>query len=367
MIGQPVDFNNRKTLYSFKPLNSPEAGLARDLVKTSNLEDEVVNTVVSDLTALPANWLQRFKEEHIGIVVLKQDQTLADVPLWPEFSVEDADEMVPQCRPVIQEALQTLLGPASSETDPQARAYYLKMAAPEIKEELEKISNEKVLGFAVQPQSQATDWATLANSNGIDPEGSRFDHWRGCVEKLNEGLCSFSGEGVNPDTGFVLIPYVGYRGKHFRALTLPSLQSFGGKDLRLHDGANFPENHFLVMSDQAAPDPSVVSGHHRVVIHESGHMIDWLSRELPQLPGHEEKVKQLYQESMQANKTAAAGTGPILSDRAKDSPGEFFADSVEAYLTMPNENDFHKGDNNRLALQKRNPAMFDYLTKVLST
>jgi hypothetical protein len=363
-----INFNQRATLYSCKPLSSPEADVARRLVKATDLEKEVVDTVVSDLTAIPPNWLKRFKEENVGVVVMKTGQTLADVPLWPEFTTEASDAMIPKCRPAVEHILQTYLGDAANETDPGARGYYLKMAAPEIKKALEEVSEKEQLGFAVHPQSSSVGWSELAATNGIDPEGPRFDHWKHSVETLNQGLVESSPEALTPNAGVVLMPYVGYRGKHFAALTLPSLKSFGGNDLNVHDGANFPENRFLALSDQVAKDPASITGHHRVVLHESGHMIDWITRDMPGIGAeHKQTVESLYAKSMKADKAATdKSTSPILSDRAKDSPGEFFADGVEAFLTLPREDDYVKGDNNRIELEARNPEFFHYLEHVFS-
>jgi hypothetical protein len=363
-----INYNQRATLYSSKPLNSPEAAIARSLVKASELDAEALDTVVSDLTAIPPNWLKRLKDEHIGVVVLKTGQNLADVPLFPEFTTEKCDEMVPKCRPAVEQILQTYLGDAANETDPGARGYYLKMAAPEIKEALEKVSEKEQLGFAVHPQSSPIGWIELAGSNGIDPDGSRYEHWKQSVESLNQGLFESDGEVLTPNAGVVLMPYVGYKGKHFRGLTLPGLKAFSGNDLNVHDGANFPENSFLAIGDQVATDPSAISGHHRVVLHEAGHMIDWLTAHMPNVGDeHRLTVDTLYAKSMAADKAATdKSTSPIISKRARDSAGEFFADGVEAFLTMPREDDYNKGDNNRLQLEARNPEFFHYLEHVFS-
>lgn len=104
-------------------------------------------------------------------------------------------------------------------------------------------------------------------------------------------------------------------------------------------------------------------GHYRVAVHELGHALDYALEGLPQATGygalHRQRVHQLFEQARQR--------GDFLSDRADDSPREYFAEAVEAYLTEAADGFDFRPENHRQALQQRDPAAYQYLREVLQS
>ena len=104
-------------------------------------------------------------------------------------------------------------------------------------------------------------------------------------------------------------------------------------------------------------------GHYRVAVHELGHALDYALEGLPQSSGygalHRQRVHQLFEQARQR--------GDFLSDRADDSPREYFAEVVEAYLTEATSGFDFRPENHREALQQRDPEAYRYLREVLQS
>jgi hypothetical protein len=72
----------------------------------------------------------------------------------------------------------------------------------------------------------------------------------------------------------------------------------------------------------------------------------------------------------QARVAAGAPQESVFSsDRADDDVREYFAEAVEAYLTPENPNgyDTFRATNSKEGLAARNPALYSYMEKVMST
>ena len=363
---EPVD-----TLVSSQPADSEAGRLARGLIRCSAIDPASVNQVAHDLTALPVNWLKRFDEKHVGVVILKTGQNLADTPLWPAFDPADCEEMITKALPLVDKEVKAFLAGFADIEDPGYRAYQMSLAGDDLKKKVEELSVESGLGFSLKMCGEPKELDVLAGYSGVHGyDEEQLARWKSAFNRLNQGLLEADGgDGlVHPKHGFYLVPFEFYKNREYRPLTVPALQSITGLELSLHDGANYPENHFIALHETVAPDPSPHLGHHRVVLHESGHMVDWLTKAMPEIgPQHEKKVAELYAKALEADKLAVPGQSPILTNRAKDSAGEFFADNLEAYLTMPmnDKADFFKDQNNRVELQKRNPELFSYIDWVM--
>ena len=367
----PKDTLDHGTLVSSQPLDSEAGKLARGIVRSRALPAPVVDQVAHDLTALPVNWLKRFDEENVAVVILKTGQDLGDTPLWPAFKPEACQEMLNQAAPLVEKTVKEFLAGFADIEDPHYRAYQISLAGDDLKDKFDALSVQENLGFALKVSRDTKSLNALAGESGINGEDEeQLARWKDNFLALNKGLLEDpeGQETASPKHGFYLVPFEVYKGKEYRPLTVPALKSFTGLELSRHDGGNYPENHFVAIHDTVATDPSPHKGHHRVVLHESGHMVDWLTRAMPEIgPKHEAKVAELYAKALAADAQSPPGQSPILTDRAKDTVGEFFADSVEAYLTLPvgDQADFHKGENNRIELQKRNPELFDYIDSVM--
>jgi hypothetical protein len=317
------------------------------------------------LTAFPLNWLKRFEEKHVAAVVMNSTQNLADVPLWPAFTPDRCEEMLTQAAPLVDKTVKEFVAQFADIADPEYRAYQVRMAGDQLKENFENLSKSESLGFSVKLSREPRTLEYLAAEHGVDTkDADKLAHWSDAFLRLNAPVVEKGEQDgtVAPVHGFYLVPYEMYKGKPLLPISLADLKSIKGIDLSTRDGANYPENHFFIIHESVAPDPSPHMGHHRVALHESGHMVDWLTKEIPGVgPDHEKKVLELYH-------LAQAEPSRFLTDRMKDSPGEFFADGVEAYLTLPvaDGQDHYKADNNRLELEKRNPELFHHIEWVMS-
>lgn len=355
----------QSTLVSSQPLDSEAGQIARGLVRATGIAPDQIDQVAHDLTAFPINWLKRFQEENVAVVVMKSDQNLADTPLWPTFTKSACEEMLTTAAPLVHKTVSDFMATFDDIKEPEEKAYHVRMAGDDLKEKFDTLSNDAGLGFSVKMTREPKNYEVLAAEHGVDTsDEEKLSDWKSAFQRLNDSLIEKDPDNAVPKHGFYLIPYEYYKDKPFRSLSLASLKSITGMELSLHDGANYPENHFITIHENVVPDPSPHMGHHRVVLHESGHMVDWITKDLPGVgPGHEKKVLELFEKAHKSD----PGDGQFLSARAKDSAGEFFADAVEAYLTLPVDDgkDHYKAENNRIEMQKRNPELFNYIDWIM--
>lgn len=352
--------SNSRTLVQQRPLQSPEGEIAQHLIAASQLDERVTEQLQTDITAFPAPWLRRFQQEDVTVAVLKDNQTLADTPILHALTEAQIQELVSQSKPLVQAAVAEVMGPLQAIADPGERAYHQRMAAPELEEKLWHVSNERELGFSLQIGREAQDLKYLGEQCGFDPEfeSEEFQRWTEALLALNDGLVHRDGDRITPEQGITVIPYMRYKGKDVRALSLLDYKKVSGLELQQNLGANSPDNRLVMLHESVLPNPSPRTGRHRVVLHELGHMVDWICKDLPETAAtHEQKVQELFE-------MARAKPERFLTDRAEDSPGEMMAEAVEAYLTLPEETsqaNFYKPKNHRENLQARFPELYNYV------
>lgn len=347
-----------RTLVQSRPLNSPEATLAKSMIEASRLPDGYEAQLQTDMTAFPKRWLERFKENDVSVAVLKDDQTLADTPILHALEEAQIAEIVSRGKPLVDKAVEETLAPLRGQPDEE----YLKyQAAGALQEKLHELSNETGLGFTAEIGRDPLDLRYLGEKMGFDPEydPESFERWKTAFSDINSSLGQVQDGVFKPQDGLYVIPYLMYRGKTARALSLPSYQQFKGLDFQNNLGANFPENRLVILHHSVVPNPSPRAGQHRVALHELGHMVDWICKELPETKAtHEDRVNQLYQQGMQNNS--------LLTDRARDSAGEMMAEAVEAYLTTEEPGNFYKPENHRENLQKSFPELYNYVDYLIN-
>ncbi|MFN8606353.1 MAG: hypothetical protein U0931_02390 [Vulcanimicrobiota bacterium] len=347
-----------RSLVQSRPLNSPEAALAKSMIEASRLPDGYEAQLQTDMTAFPKRWLERFKENDVSVAVLKDDQTLADTPIMHALGEAQISQIVSQGKPLVERAVAEIYGPLRGQPDEDYQKY---QAAGLLQEKLHDLSNSTNLGFTAEVGREPLDLRYLGEKLGFDPEyePESFERWKAAFIDMNSGLGQFQ-EGVfKPQDGVYVVPYLMYRGKTARALSLPSYQQMRGLDFQNNLGANFPENRLVILHDSVLPNPSPRAGNHRVALHELGHMVDWICKELPETrETHEQKVNELYQLGMQRNS--------LVTDRARDSAGEMMAEAVEAYLTTEEPGNFYKPENYRENLQKKFPELYNYVDYLIN-
>lgn len=346
------------SLVQSRPLNSPEAALAKSMIEASRLPDGYEAQLQTDMTAFPRRWLERFKENDVSVAVLKDDQTLADTPLLHALEEAQISEIVAQGKPMVEKAVAEIYGPLRGLPDEDYQKY---QAAGILQEKIHDLSNASNLGFTAEVGREPLDLRFLGEKLGFDPEYDEesFERWKAAFTDINASLGQVQDGVFKPQDGIYVVPYLMYRGKTARALSLPSYQQFRGLDFQNNLGANYPENRLVILHESVVPNPSPRVGNHRVALHELGHTVDWLCKELPETKDtHEQKVNELYQLGMQRNS--------LITDRARDSAGEMMAEAVEAYLTTEEPGNFYKADNHREKLQKSFPELYSYVDYLIN-
>ncbi|MBX3168477.1 MAG: hypothetical protein KF760_13755 [Candidatus Eremiobacteraeota bacterium] len=347
-----------RTLVQSRPLNSPEAALAREMIEASRLPDGYEAQLQTDMTAFPKRWLERFKENDVSVAVLKDDQTLADTPILHALEEAQIAEIVSRGKPLVEKAVEEIFGPLRGHPDEDYQKY---QATGILQEKIHELSNQTNLGFTAEVGREALDLGYLGGRMGFDPtyDPESFERWKTAFTDINEKLGQVRDGVFQPRDGIYIVPYLMYRGKTARALSLPSYQQFKGLDFQNNLGANFPENRLVILHESVVPNPSSRAGKHRVALHELGHMVDWICKELPETKDtHEQKVNQLYRQGMQSNS--------LITDRARDSAGEMMAEAVEAYLTVEESDNFYKPENHRENLQKSFPELYNYVDYLIN-
>lgn len=346
--------------------NASSESLASSLIRATDVREQDLVQLRTDLSALPEPWLRRFSEKHVAVAVLKDNQTLADTPVLLALDQEAIQELKERSASCIHEALGSQLAELQAIEDPGERAYALRLAGPEFEEKLQQVSEEEGLGFGLELGREAVDLSYLAQKHGFDPEyePEAFSTWSEVFKAVNADLM----EDSRPRYGFVVIPYVQHRGKPVRTLSLPSYQSITGLQFQNNLGGAYPQNHLVVLHESVVPNPSPKAGRHRVSLHEMGHLLDHFCRDLEATRDtHERKVSQLFHIGHQRQQESTPDSGPFLTSRAADSPGEMMAEAVEAYLTVaePGENNFYKSENHRDNLAQRFPELYEYVDHLM--
>lgn len=358
--------NAQRTLVHHRDAESAERKIAGEMIASSQLPDGYVAQLQTDIAAFPTGWLQKFQQEDVSVAVLKNNQTLADTPVLHDLTPAEIDELVQGTKPLVAAAVAEVMDPIGQISDPGERAYRQRMAADELQVKLFDLSNHNGVGFSVQVGREPMTLQYLGETCGFDPEydPEPYGRWKDALLEVNAGMLRQEGDQVTPTQGFTVIPYVMYKGKNVRAISLPDYQKFTGLQFQNNLGGNYPENRLVILHESVVPNPSPSTGRHRVALHELGHMVDWICRDLPETRAtHEERVVELFN---QAVDVARAGTAPspFLTDRAKDSPGEMMAEAVEAYLTLPEpagDSNFYKPGNHREELKQRFPDLYNYV------
>lgn len=347
-----------RSLVQSRPLNSPEATLAREMIEASRLPDGFEAQLQTDMTAFPKRWLERFKENDVSVAVLKDDQTLADTPILHSLEESQIAEIVSRGKPLVEKAIEEVFGPLRGQPDEDYQKY---QATGILQEKIHDLSNQTELGFTAEVGRDALDLRYLGEKMGFDPEydAEGFERWKNAFTDMNEKLGQVDNGLFKAQDGVYVVPYLMYRGKTARALSLPNYQAVTGLQFQNNLGANYPENRLVILHDSVVPNPSPRSGNHRVALHELGHMVDWICKELPETKDtHEQKVNELYQLGMERKS--------LITDRARDSAGEMMAEAVEAYLTVEEPGNFYKPENYRENLQKSFPELYNYVDYLIN-
>ena len=361
--------------------------LAEKMLKGDQLKGRLRGHAMEQLTTVPEPWLERLDGEGLAYVALGFHDDLSKTDLITSYKPErlraeaiEARNLSAQVQGEVEKEVQAEL---KDETDEFRRHMLERGKADLLQERLAAKLDAHNLGFAVRVTRDLTPLQFIEEENGIT--ASRYDEYstpseterglfREVLLELNgpeivanpggdaKGYPLADDAGIEPANEVLMIPYTMYGNKRLSPVSKESYSSINGMLMDQHMGAHYWQNRLIVMDDEVAVLPSEKTGNHSVLLHETGHAIDYIAEKIDGLK-HRETIDQMYKEDLELTKS---GEDRSLTTRALDNAREYFAEAVEAYLTQPAEDDsWYKKENHYKALQQRNPRLYDYVDKLM--
>ncbi len=349
-----------------------ERRILNQIIQVPNLAASAQQVLKRDLAAFPVPLLKLLAADDLLVVGLRAGQTLADTPRLVTVQPDVYHGHVEQAHRLLEQSMQRQGDEKQKRIDERVQAgeprdYVEAMEnhwwAKCLQDDLSKQLVDAGIGFAVEMQKEPFSIDQLAASRNVEKE--ELDNWKTTFHALNEKLVTTDNDQATPGQGIILIPYAYYRGRAVSEVTLKQALDFKAQRAKDAMGIHNSEERMITLYEDYLFDPAPEAGHHRVAIHETGHALDHALERVTNVPGlgaeHRARVDAFYQRDKQALKEK--GVDHFTSDRAKDSVREYFAEAVEAYLTvdMQDGQEFYKPHNNREQLQKRNPELFQYV------
>jgi len=354
------------------------------------LQGQLGEAVVEQLATVPEPWLERLQDESMAYVALGYGEDLSHTDLITSYTPERLMREAKIARELsseVQSEVGREIEAAKAEETDEFRLHMLERGKPDmISEKLAARLNEAGLGFAIRVTRDLTPLQYVEQESGVeasdydeflDPSETERGIFREVLLELNgpsvvkdaggdaKGLPLADDATLEPPNDLLLIPYKLYGDKRLSEVSKESYSSIDGLSMDQHLGAHYWSNRLIVMDDDVAELPSTKTGFHSVVLHETGHAMDYIAEAIPEL-NHRETVDRLYEKDMER---ARAGENPFLTTRADDNVREYFAEAVEAYLTQPVDGggNVYKQENNCVELQKQNPELYAYVDRLMKS
>lgn len=306
------------------------------MVAAPALDEGTRDTLYADLEKIPAPWLSFLHDYGLQIAALADGETLADSPALRKFAVTD----LPAWRDIVHQTLPAALaqvGPSETLVD-----------------NLHQWLTEQKAPFRVATHSEPVDVDSLAAQRKVPAH--RVAEWKAEFLELNAPWSKFAGGHLTTTHGIALLPPVptdsGPIADDVYQGAVSTSAEYVGESLGLNRGAD----QLVLLHPRYLPAVAPEIGEYRVAIHEVGHALDYALEGLPDSTGygklHRERVQGWFKRDQERN--------VWTSERAADSPREYFAEAVEAFLTEPGKVDF-RPDNHRGQLRVLNPELETYL------
>ncbi len=352
---------------------------ASKMLHGKHLQGEMKDSAVEQLATLPEAWLGKLADENLAYVALSDGETLADTDILWSYTVDSLREDALKAKPIIEQVtaqVNEAIDKEKSEVTDEFQSAMIEHHRPtQLAETLMKEFQAHNLAFAVKVTKDLLPVSYLEGEMGVtradydeflQPEESDSQLFRELLTELNGQAIFQDGsenETLSPLNQTVVVPFKKKGARMVSPLSEASYAQITGQEANLHDGAHYWENRLIVLDDNAVQLPATNSGYHSVLLHESGHAIDYIAETLPDLH-HREVIDGLFQKDMEA---AAKGVDRFTSKRAKDNAREYMAEAVEAYLTQEvgGHRDYNKPDNNHDNLKSKNPELFEYVDKLM--
>ena len=349
------------------------------MLRGKTLSKDYKEAAVEQLATIPQPWLEHLHDENLAYVGLAYNETLADTELLRGYSPEKLKAEAIEAAPLVAEVTAEVDAEIAKlqVEDPDQAAFAEIGRADAMAEKLGATFDENGIGFQVRVQRGSMPLEYLQNEFNIadDPDHD-YLYPDGSNEEARETnlfkslLTALNGEGVpgdgmvDPQSDVLIVPYKIRGDKRISPVSEKSYGAINGQQMDNNHGMNVWPNRLIVIDDEVANIPNKKMGYHSVLLHESGHAIDYAAESIPEF-NHRETMDSFYAEAMAKYQK---GDNTFLTARSADNVREYFAEAVEAYLTKPlptSNANFYKQENNCEMLKKANPELFAYVDKVM--
>lgn len=349
------------------------------MLRGKTLSKDYKEAAVEQLATIPQPWLEHLHDENLAYVGLAYNETLADTELLRGYSPEKLKAEATEAAPLVARVTAEVDAEIAKlqVENPDQAAFAEIGRADALAEKLGATFDEKGIGFQVRVQRGSTPLEYLQNEFNIaDDPDHEYLYPDGSNEEARETnlfkslLTGLNGEGVlsdgmvDPQSDVLIVPYKMRGDKRISPVSEKSYGAINGQQMDNNHGMNVWPNRLIVIDDEVANIPNKKMGYHSVLLHESGHAIDYAAESIPEF-NHRETMDNFYAEAMAKYQK---GDNTFLTARSTDNVREYFAEAVEAYLTKPlptSNANFYKQENNCEMLKKANPELFAYVDKVM--
>ena len=314
-----------------------------------------------DLAAFPQPVLDLLARYGTRVAILKPGQTLVQSEALPTLSPAQVAAEARRTNTLVKEGVARIF-PEGVNTYPQ-----LEAGAEQLTRDLRLAGLDYHLGIALNP------FPTEALAEAREVPAAHLREWTQAFATLNEGLADTTPDGVQAKSGLVVIPHTYHNGAAVPELRLRNAGDVTAEWLEGKLGINRSDEKLVLLHDKFLGSPAAELGNYRVSIHEMGHALDHVLDQLTNFPGfgalHRETVDAMFAADKARVEAGAAEDAVFTSDRADDDVREYFAEAVEAYLTpaKADGHDHFRAGNSREGLAAKNPELFAYVEKVMTT
>lgn len=346
--------------------------LAAKMLRGDTIESKGLReAAIEQISTIPEPWLEKLVDENLAFVALRGSETLADTNILWAYSPEELQAKAQRVGPLVEE-VSAEVEAEIAKLAPEQAAFAEIGRASELAERLTAKFDSEGIGFFPRVQRDGTPLEYIHNEFNIvdDPYHEYVSPDTPKESEIfNSLLVAVNGEGVlkdglvDPPNDVLIVPYKVRKDRRVSPVSEASLSTISGLKMDNNHGMNAWPMRLIVLDDEVVEIPSGKLGFHSVLLHESGHAIDYAAEGIVEL-NHRATIDRMYAEDL---KKMRAGEDVFLTDRAKDNEREYFAEAVEAYLTKPVDapGNFAKQDNNHAELKARNPELFAYLDKLM--
>lgn len=345
------------------------AGSTRPTYRKGSADSAAVQSLVpgdhpqteQDLALFPQPVLDMLGRYGTRVAILKDGQTLADSEALRTLSDNEVAEEARKTNQLVSQGVEEAFRNGLTSYD------QLEAAGDAITRNLRDQGIDNFLATALSP----FPLDALAEAREIPAD--KVSDWKAAFTLLNVGLITTSDQGVKANSGLIVLPHTYHNGQAVPELRLRSAGEITASFVEGSLGLNRSDDRLVLLHDKFLASPTSELGNYRLAVHEMGHALDHVLEDLANFPGfgalHRQTVDELFAKDQARVAGGASADSVFTSDRADDDVREYFAEAVEAYLTpeKADGNDTFRANNSKEGLAARNPELYDYIEKIMTT